>query len=96
MATLVLCLVNVATMHGTATHGPLPLIGPAPVGQLPLSLGQQVLAVAVVAPLALAARYPLLAWRILSKVAFADNADVVDACSFPSRRMMTGSGMPCW
>ena len=64
MATLVLCLVNVATMHGTATHGPLPLIGPAPVGQLPLSLGQQVLAVAVVAPLALAARYPLLAWRI--------------------------------
>jgi signal transduction histidine kinase len=63
MTTLVLCLVNVATMHGAAIHGPLPA-RPAPIGELPVSLGQGVLAVAVVAPLALVARYPLLAWRI--------------------------------
>ncbi len=64
MTTLVLCLVNVATMRGVAIHGPLPSARPAPIGQLPLGLGQPLLAVAVVAPLALAARYPLLAWRI--------------------------------
>jgi signal transduction histidine kinase len=62
VATLALCIVNVGTMHGVASmHG---LITPAPTNQLPPSLGQQVLAVAVVAPLPLAARYPMLAWRI--------------------------------
>lgn len=50
MTTLVLCIVNVATMHGA--------------GNVPPSLGQEVLAVAVLAPLPLAVRYPLLAWRI--------------------------------
>jgi len=35
-----------------------------PVGQLPAGLGPQLLAVAVVAPLPLAARYPMLAWRV--------------------------------
>jgi len=62
VATLALCIVSVVTMHGVASmHG---LITPAPTNQLPPSLGQQVLAVAVVAPLPLAARYPMLAWRI--------------------------------
>ena len=37
---------------------------PIPVGQLPANLAQHVLAVAVVAPLLLAAWYPMLAWRI--------------------------------
>jgi signal transduction histidine kinase len=65
VATLALCIVNVGTMHGVASmHGLLPPIAPAPTSQLPPSLGQQVLAVAVVAPLPLAARYPMLAWRI--------------------------------
>jgi signal transduction histidine kinase len=64
MATLLLCVVNLATVHGVAIHGPLPRIRPAPVGQLPPGLWPQVLAVAVVAPLPLAARYPMLAWRI--------------------------------
>ena len=50
MATLALCIVNVATVHGA--------------GNVPPSLGQEVLAVAVLAPLPLAVRYPLLAWRI--------------------------------
>ncbi len=64
VVTLALCLVSVTTTHGAVIHGPLPRIRPAPVGQRPLGLGQQVLAVAVVAPLPLAARYPMLAWRI--------------------------------
>jgi signal transduction histidine kinase len=67
VTTLVLCIVNVATMHGVASmHGPLtlPRTTPTPVGQLPPSLEQQVLAVLVVVPLLLVARYPLLAWRI--------------------------------
>jgi len=50
MTTLVLCIVNVATMHGAGNVRP--------------SLGQEVLAVAVLAPLPLAVRHPLLAWRI--------------------------------
>jgi signal transduction histidine kinase len=62
MATLALCIVSVASMHGVAGQGLLPRTGPA--GHLPVSLGQRVLAVVVVAPLPLAARYPLLAWRI--------------------------------
>ena len=56
LATLALCLINVTTMRGGATH--------FAVIQLPPSLGQKLLAIAVVAPLPLAARYPLLAWRI--------------------------------
>ena len=69
IATLVLCVVSLATVHGVAVHGPLPRIRPAPVGELPPGelppgLGLRVLAVAVVAPLPLAARYPMLAWRI--------------------------------
>ena len=64
VATLVLGIVSLAAIHGAAIHGPLPRVRPAPVGELPLNLGQQVLAVAVVAPLPLAARYPMLAWRI--------------------------------
>ena len=65
LATLALCIVNVATVHGAGSmHGLLPGTTPAPVVQLPRRLGQGVLAVAVVAPLPLAVRYPLLAWRI--------------------------------
>ena len=65
VATLALCIINVGTMHGVAgLHGLLPPITSAPTNQLPPSLGQRVLAVAVVAPLPLAARYPMLAWRI--------------------------------
>ena len=65
MTTLVLCIVNVATMHGAGNVHGLPAgIAPAPVVQLPPSLGQEVLAVAVLVPLPLAVRYPLLAWRI--------------------------------
>jgi len=65
VATLALCIINVGTMHGVASmHGILPRITPAATNQLPPSLGQRVLAAAVVAPLPLAARYPLLAWRI--------------------------------
>jgi len=65
VATLALCIVNVATVHGAGSmHGLLPGTTPAPVVQLPRRLGQGVLAVAVVAPLPLAVRYPLLAWRI--------------------------------
>ncbi len=65
LATLALCIVNVGTMHGASgMHGILPRITPSPVLQLSASLWQKLLAVAVVAPLPLAARYPLLAWRI--------------------------------
>jgi signal transduction histidine kinase len=64
IATLVLCIVSLANVHGAAIHGPLPRVRPAPVGQLPVGLGPRILAVAVVAPLPLAARYPMLAWRI--------------------------------
>jgi signal transduction histidine kinase len=63
IATLVLCIVSLATVHGMAIHNP-PRIRPAPAGQLPPGLWLRVLAVAVVAPLPLAARYPMLAWRI--------------------------------
>ncbi len=58
LATLALCIVNVAIVHGAGSlHGLLPRITLAPDGQLPRSLGQEVLAVAVVAPLPLAVRY---------------------------------------
>jgi signal transduction histidine kinase len=65
-ATLALCIVNTATMHGVlSAHGQLPA-GSArvPSGLLPPTLAQHVLAVAVVAPLLLACWYPMLAWRI--------------------------------
>ena len=60
MATLALCLINAGTVHGVASlHGP-----PVPSSvQLPPVPWQRLLAVAVVVPLPLAARYPLLAWR---------------------------------
>jgi signal transduction histidine kinase len=65
--TLALCVINAATMHGVAgAHG---LLFAAPsrshaVGPLPPTFDQRVLAVVVVAPLLLAAWYPMLAWRI--------------------------------
>jgi Histidine kinase len=69
MATVALGALNVASMHGQ------PIVTPAPptacraspchsVNYLPPSIGQWLLAVAVVTPLLLAARYPLLGWRI--------------------------------
>jgi signal transduction histidine kinase len=65
LAVLALCIINVATVRGTASmHGLLSRTTHVPIIQLPSSLGQKLLAVAVVAPLPLAARYPLLAWRI--------------------------------
>ena len=65
LAALALCIINVATVRGTGSvHGLLSRTTHLPVIQLPPSLGQKLLAVAVVAPLLLAARYPLLAWRI--------------------------------
>ncbi len=65
LAVLALGVINVATVRGTAgLHGFLPRATHLPVFQVPPSLGQKLLAVAVVAPLPLAARYPLLAWRI--------------------------------
>jgi hypothetical protein len=65
MATVALGALNVASMHGQ------PIVTPAPptacraspchsVNYLPPSIGQWLLAVAVVTPLLLAARYPLL------------------------------------
>jgi hypothetical protein len=53
-ATLAVCWINATHVYRVAADG----------GQLPASLGQQLLAVAVVAPLPLAARYPMLSWRI--------------------------------
>jgi signal transduction histidine kinase len=65
MATLALSIISVASMHGVATSpGHLTGISPALAGRSPLSLWQRAVAVAVVAPLPLAARYPVLAWRI--------------------------------
>src|SRR5258706_7279409 len=65
MTTLVLCIVNVATMHGAGNVHGLPAgIAPAPVVQLPPSLGQEVLAVAVLVPLPPAGPHSLLARRI--------------------------------
>jgi signal transduction histidine kinase len=54
LATLALCLVNLASLRGQAA-------GP---GRLPVSPEQVLLAVTAVAPLLLAVRYPLLGWRI--------------------------------
>jgi signal transduction histidine kinase len=61
LATLALCVINAGTVHGVpGLHAPLI---PSTI-QLPPTLGQRLLAVAVVAPLPLAAWYPMLAWRI--------------------------------
>jgi hypothetical protein len=58
VATLALCMVSVASMNARPGR-PLELLGrPLP------SAGQILLAIAVVAPLPLVARYPLLGWRI--------------------------------
>jgi signal transduction histidine kinase len=61
-----LCALNAATVHGVAgAHGLLPAGGLRhAIGPLPPSFTQRGLAVAVVAPLLLAAWYPMLAWRI--------------------------------
>jgi len=60
LTTLALCLINATSVHGlpglAGAHGSLP---PPP----DASPGLRVLAVALVAPLPLAARYPMLAWR---------------------------------
>jgi len=69
VTTLALGVVNLASLHGQ------PIVTPAPptacraspchsVHYLPPSIGQWLLTVAVVTPLLLAARYPLLGWRI--------------------------------
>jgi signal transduction histidine kinase len=61
VATLALCVLSVGTMHGVASmHGPTP----PHTSQLSPTPGQRLLALAVVLPLPLAARYPMLAWRI--------------------------------
>jgi signal transduction histidine kinase len=51
--TLALCFLNVTQVHQVA----------AGTAQLPATAAQRLLALAVVAPLPLAARYPMLAWR---------------------------------
>ena len=58
LTVLALCLVNLASMHAQLGVPPTPFSSQ-------LSMGRTLLAVAVVvAPLLLAARYPLLGWRI--------------------------------
>ena len=69
VTTLALGVVNLASMHSQPTVTPAPPSScrASPCHSLhypPLSLGQMLLAVAVVTPLLLAARYPLLGWRI--------------------------------
>jgi signal transduction histidine kinase len=65
LATLALCFVNATSLRGVpGLHGVLPGDTAVPVVELPPSLGQKLLAVVAVAPLPLAFRYPLLAWRI--------------------------------
>jgi signal transduction histidine kinase len=64
-ATVALCVVNVASLHGLAparmSAGSVPL---QPVAVHSLTLWQLTAAVLAVAPFPLAVRYPLLAWRI--------------------------------
>jgi len=69
VTTLALGVVNLASMHSqpTATPAPPSACRASPCHSLhypPLSIGQMLLAVAVVTPLLLAARYPLLGWRL--------------------------------
>jgi signal transduction histidine kinase len=68
VATLALGALNLASMHSqpTATPAPPTACRASPCYSLhypPLSIGQMLAAVAVVTPLLLAARYPLLGWR---------------------------------
>jgi signal transduction histidine kinase len=64
-ALALLCILNAATVHGVAgAHGELPAGPQRLVGALPPSLAQVVLAMAVVAPLLLAAWNPMLTWRV--------------------------------
>ena len=65
VTTLALGLASLASMHGQSPISPpSPRDLPLSANQVPLSAGQMLLAVAVVLPLPLAARYPLLGWRI--------------------------------
>jgi signal transduction histidine kinase len=65
LATLALCAINVATVRGApALPGVRPGGAAMPVIQLTPGLGLKLLAVTAVAPLPLACRYPLLAWRV--------------------------------
>jgi len=65
LATASLCIINVTTLRGVPSlHAVLPEGRAIPVVQLPPSVGQMLLAAAAVAPLPLALRYPLLAWRV--------------------------------
>jgi len=66
MITVALAFVNAATVHGVAgPHGQLPAGAQhIPVDLLPPSVAQRMLAVAVIAPLLLAAWSPMVAWRI--------------------------------
>ena len=68
MTTLALGVVNLASLQAqpTATPAPPTACRASPCYSLhypPVSIGQMLLAVAVVTPLLLAARYPLLGWR---------------------------------
>jgi signal transduction histidine kinase len=64
-ATLALCVDNLSTMHGVQSlHGHLNGTTLPPADEIPPSPLQEVAAVLAVLPLLLAARYPLLAWRI--------------------------------
>jgi signal transduction histidine kinase len=53
-ATFALCFLNVSQVHGVPGGG----------GQVPAGPVREVLALAVIAPLPLAVRYPMLAWRV--------------------------------
>jgi signal transduction histidine kinase len=65
VAVALLCILNAATVHGVASaHGPVSAATLHHLGALPASLGQRGLAVVAVAPLFLAIRYPMLAWRV--------------------------------
>ena len=69
VTTLAAAVVSLASMHAqpTVTPAPASACRASPCHSLyypPLSIGQLLLAVAVVLPLLLAARYPLLGWRI--------------------------------
>jgi signal transduction histidine kinase len=61
--TLTLCIVNVATMHA-GPHSSVALIAPVAKNLPDRTLWQAAVAIAAVVPLALANRYPLLAWRL--------------------------------
>ena len=64
-ATVALCVVNIASMHGLASpHRLAGSVPPRPAAGHSLTLWQVMAAVLAVAPLPLAARSPLLAWRI--------------------------------